>query len=199
MSSKRLGLVTGLLFLAFPGCSSPANPDPTLGGAVALCKKELFGEPLDLRRVGSEGIAINVQLLDSRESETQLTLTQRGQQKPELRVLTTVGGSVRHQLDRLRGANPDIGQEAACGMVKVRLSTSEKIDSTRLATLIDEFQSLEVKPTIDAPFVIHGIYYDMWVFSAANYSYFQFQGVPEQTEAENPLQRWVDRLVRLAG
>ena len=161
------------------------------------CKRRLFGDPLDSRQLGSEGIAIVIYLLDECELDRRIIISERGDEIPEIQAVTTVKGSISSQLKSIRQAKPEVNFDEACDSIRVEFSEKLTTSPQSLSKLLEDFKSILVKPTIDAPFVIHGTFYEIWVFSGANHSYFEFQGA--FGAKQNPLQRWVDAIVSASG
>lgn len=162
--------------------------------AAEICKRELFGDPADLRRVGTEGIAIVVRWLDSCGLDREARLTRRGDETAQLAAMTAVGTSIESQLQRLHETRPELDLKTACQAVAVRTLDAD-VEAEQLTGLISELRSLKMSPTIGGPLVIHGDLFELWVYSGANHSYFQFQAVPRQTDGRNPLETWTDDLV----
>ncbi|MCP4605654.1 MAG: hypothetical protein GY847_34900, partial [Proteobacteria bacterium] len=157
-------------------------------------------EPADLRYEGAEGIAVCVSGLDSCELARPVTRIKRQSRPAELRAITTVT-PLRKQLTSIRAEKPEADDETACRSVTVQSYAPSNTVVHEAEKLVAELKRIEVKPTIDGPFVIHGNQYQLWIFTAGNHSYFSFSGIPgsADSEMENPLERWADQLLRLIG
>lgn len=163
-----------------------------------LCEIKKFGDPLDLKSTGGEGIAIVIRFLDSTEMNQELVLIQTRSDDPKLRISSTVGSSFSEQLRQLRKDNPLATFDDVCSMVKTR-SYSPGLGANKLREMVTRFRDISIHPTIDAPLVLHGTHYRVWIFSAPiNHSYFDFYGAGPETAKDNPLQHWIDELAQIA-
>lgn len=189
-----------VMLLALIGCSSGLGQAATdwPRDADEVCRRAIFGDPADLRRVGTEGIAIVVRWLDTCELDHEVRLSQRGGETPQLMATSAVGMSIAAQLQRLQEAKPELELKTACQAVRVRPQDA-MVEADLLQTLVSSFRAIKMSPTIEAPLVLHGELFEMWVFSGANHSYFQFQTTAGSTGAEGPLEAWTDDLVTALG
>lgn len=189
-----------VVLLALISCTSGPGEAATdwPPDAAEVCRRDLFGDPADLRRVGTEGIALVVRWLDSCELDREVRLSQRGGESAQLTATTAVGASIESQLQRLHEARPEVELKTACQAVVVRPLDAE-VEAELLTALISDFRSIRMSPTIEAPLVVHGELFELWVFSGANHSYFQFQSIAGPTGSESPLEAWTHDLVSALG
>lgn len=188
-----------LLVLGSASCSSLTGVearDPR--DSQRACEGQLLGDPQDLRKEGGEGIAIAVRILDACDGQIQVTIVKRSDYPAEMHVVTIDAGNGDRPGSRAGGSiSPVVEQE--CRGVRARRFTPLEPSAEELARLLDEFDSIAITPVIEAPFVIHGTHYEIWVFSGATHSYFRFMGAAGEEDDDNPLQEWVDRVIVLAA
>jgi hypothetical protein len=159
------------------------------------CRESLFSDLQSLRRAGGEGLAVGIRLLDTQGIERELVLTKRGEGLTAAVGVVIAEVPLSKQLAAIHAKDPNLGPREACTRVK---TSSVKTDSdTRLEDAIAELKSLSFNPVLQAPFVLHGKYYKIWVFSGSTASHYDFGGVASDSTERSPLQTWSDRLLKV--
>lgn len=199
MTATRYVSVLLLLVLGSASCASLTGVEvQEPGDAQRDCERQLLGDPQDLRKEGGEGIAIVVRLLDACDRQIQMTIVKSVDHPAEMHVVTIDPGNGHRPRPRAVAPSSQV-VEQECRGIRARRFTPSEPSTEELAKLLDEFDSIAITPVIEAPLVIHGTHYEIWVFSGATHSYFRFMGVGGEVGDDNPLQEWVDRIIVLAA
>lgn len=181
------------------GCSlatstAPSGATPEI---VEHCEAQIFAPPPDVRRIGTQGLVVLVNLLDECGMNRQFMLQDTGEDGSELTAITVVGQPLEVQLSE--GLRRGLSKEEACRSVRLLRLEPAELKRGAVTGLLRGFRDIRVRPTIDAPFVTHGRLYEVLIFAAANHSYFEFQGSPGEQSLDLPLQVWADRVFSVLG
>lgn len=195
---NRAPVAASAVLCAVIGCGGASIAPTTFSPeVVASCEAELFAPPSDARRIGTQGLVVVVNLLDECGMNRQFMLRQAGGDEPELTAITVVGQPVEVQVSE--GLREGLSNGEACESVRVRRLEPAELSQNAVTGLLRDFRDIRVRPTIDGPFVTHGRLYEVFIFTAGDHSYFEFQGVPGEQSPDLPLQIWADRVFSTLG
>lgn len=159
------------------------------------CREALFGDSEDYRRSGGEGTVVVLRYSDLSELETQVVLDGSSTDSPVIGVTSIIGQSLVDQLAALHRKTPGISPDEACR--RVRSKSFSRTDAGAEQAL-DELRAISMSPVLSAPFVIHGTSYEIWIFSAATESHFEFLGPTPAELLAHPLAQWSNKVLALA-
>ena len=200
----RESLLTAALVVSTVGCATASSPfgsgsNTSPRATMEICLDQVFGDPLEWRYAGGEGVVVAIRALDNCDLDRQVLLSRVGGQPLDVDLRTSRDHSIGEQLDRLREGSDHVDTARACQAIEVRRIEPKQEALDQWSSLMDALDSVSLKPTLGYPLVLHGNQYKVWIFSAGNHSYFEFSGTPGESSESDGLKGWVDTAIQLAG
>jgi len=143
-------------------------------------------------------LVVTLHVLDRCEQHVQVTLTQRGATAAvEAAAVVAPFDSVAEQLAKLRELAPVQPLDELCEDVILAPLTIDPELKDELRSHIGELRRIETSPILEPEYFLHGMTYDLRIYSVFSRSEFHFYGPTRPTSARPPLERWARELLAL--
>lgn len=174
-----------------------ARPCDFPEGQVDECIDARLKLPSEHVRNTNELVVV-LRVLDACEQAVQVTLVQEDV-SAEVRAIAEVASfdSVSAQLCELSKRNPERTPEALCEDVVLRKLEAPPPSIDRLGTQVSALRKSAVSPILEPEYFLHGMVYDLWLFSVFSESRFHFYGPRWPTSPRPPLETWAREILAL--
>ncbi len=145
----------------------------------------------------SRGTIVTVRFLGECEIESQITVFRTPDGGVEAWISLPRETSISDALLRLHRQNRSQSAADACSRIEMHSFKKAAKEVPEISDILVELEEMEVPPVLEQVMFVHGEFYDIWITSGGNHSYFRLQGPSEPDQPIHALQAWARRLLKL--
>lgn len=166
-------------------------------GDVDTCITTLLTLPTE-RVKNTNELVIVLRVLDACEQRVQLTLLQAAPSaEVEASAQVASPDSVSAQLCELSHLHPSSPLNKLCGDVTLHSVEFPPTSTPKLRVQAEALRDLAISPVLEPKYFLHGLSFDLWIFSVFSDSQFHFYGPTRPTSPRPPLETWARETLAL--
>lgn len=181
---------------AYPSTSPPLEDVNWALEHVDQCRRMLFGDVKEFQPSANGSVVVVLRYTGAGGLEQQVVLNETSPGEVSMHATSITGDPLVDQMARQHRLNPERSPEATCNQIEPKCITLQETDTG--AALLTELRQISVSPILTSPIPFHGDKYELWIFSPAAQSHFEFLGLPCSEHSVPPLQHWSDKVLAFA-